>query len=99
MPQAYKSRIDSVANLVFSYIHEMQSEVERWYNLAPKTDKKSFMVWCGDNVDKKYLGYVRAKYLGQPYNFIKGGNEKCPSYKRLNGITGNNNYNEVFSIE
>lgn len=99
VPQAYRSRIDSVVNLVFSYIHEMQLEVEKWYELAPKEDKKTFMIWCGENINQKYLGYVRAKYLGQPYNFIKGGNEKCPSYKRLNEITGNNNYGEVFADE
>ena len=59
---------------------------------APKGSRKEFMVWVNSNVNRKIRGYVRMKYLGQPYNVLK----KSTGYLKLKDM-GVTDYKEVLS--
>ena len=47
--------------------------VKEVYEKAPKEDKKEFMIWVSENVDKEIQGFVRCIYLGKKYNVLKRG--------------------------
>jgi methylmalonyl-CoA mutase cobalamin-binding subunit len=57
------------------------------------------MIWIDSNVPKEVKGYVRNKYLGRENNYIKGGNEQCPSYKKLKDMGIDENYSAIFINE
>lgn len=71
IPTAYKDRVLNIANIVFKYIHDIEIEIENYFNKAPKDDKKEFMIWVENNVPKKIKAFVREKYYGNKYNIIK----------------------------
>lgn len=68
---------------------------KKYFNAAPKDDRKTFMIWVHENVPKKYRGYVRNQYLGLKNNYIKYGSEKCPAYRKLNEM-GVTDYKSIF---
>ena len=71
VPEAYRDRILKVADYVFDYIRETNRRIDEAYESAPREDRKQFMVWVEKNVRYDIRGFVRAKYLGKPYNVIK----------------------------
>lgn len=83
VPAAYRERVFIVEKIVLDYVKNMEAEVQKYFDKAPKSDKKSFMIWAESNVPKKYKRYVKNKYLGIENNYIKYGSEKCPAYKKL----------------
>lgn len=89
VPQAYRDRVEKIANQVFKYVKNKEHEILEWYCKAPKNDKKDFMVWVDNQVPKELVGYVKCKYIGREYNLLKSGNEKSPKYikARQMGIT------------
>jgi hypothetical protein len=99
VPESYRWRVMKVANLVLDYIKNTDIEVSKYFSQAPKNDKKEFMIWIDINVPKEIRGCVRNKYLGRNNNYIKSGNEKCPSYKKLKDMGINENYSAIFSSE
>ncbi len=92
---AYKSRVRTIEKIVREYISIMEAETSKWYSEAPKTDRKTFMIWVHENVPIKYRTYVKNKYLGIDNNYIKHGNGKCPGYKKLNEM-GVTDYKKIF---
>jgi hypothetical protein len=99
VPESYKWRVIKIANLVFDYIKNTDVEVNNYFSQAPKNDKKDFMIWIDNNVPKEIRGYVRSKYLNKEFNYIKGGNEKSPSYKKLKDMGIDENYSTIFISE
>ena len=95
VPAAYRERVQIVEKIVLDYVKNMEAEVQKYFDAAPKNDKKSFMIWAESNVPKKYKGYVRNKYLGIENNYVKYGSEKCPAYKKLKEM-GISDYKAIF---
>lgn len=52
------------------YCSSMENKVMEYYNQAPKTNRKDFMIWVTDNVPKLFKGYVMNKYLGKSNYYI-----------------------------
>ncbi len=96
LPLAYHENVKKVASIVFNYIKETENKINKYYNFAPKENKKGFMIYISEHVPKEYQVYCREKFLGHTINVIKGGNKKCPHYKRLKDM-GIENYNSIFN--
>ncbi len=99
VPESYKWRVMKVANLIFDYIEKTENAVTKYFILAPKDNKKDFMIWIDNNVPNDIKGYVRCKYLERDFDYIKGGSIKSPSYKKLKDMGINENYSAIFSDE
>lgn len=95
LPAAYHNNVKKVASIVVRYIKQEESKIREYYNKAPKSNNRDFMIWVTNNVPKEYQGYCRAMYLGQEINVIKSGNEKAPHYKKLKDM-GVTDYNSIF---
>ena len=99
VPDSYRWRVDRVAKLVLNYIETTKAQVNYWFTQAPKYNIKEFMIWIDKNVPVEYRGYIRNKYLGKENNYIKSGNSRCPSYKKLKDMGINENYSAIFVQE
>lgn len=77
IPEGHKERVNNVANKIFSYVKQMNHDINKAVDAAPKDDRKTFMLWVEANCDKNILGYVRAKYLGKEYHVLKGSAGGC----------------------
>lgn len=82
VPDNYRDRVQNIANQVFDYMKKTNTLIDYFYAQAPKEDKKKYMLWVDANAPKEIKGYLRQKYLGQPYNVIKSGKSPCVSYKK-----------------
>ena len=71
IPAAYKNRVKVIEKICNSYINKQKQAVMEYYNKAPKTDKKTFMIYVSKNVPRQYRKYVRNIYLGRKNNFLK----------------------------
>lgn len=83
IPAAYKEKALKIRYLISEYIATTEEKVTDYYDKAPKTSIKDFMIWVDHNVEPQYRGYVRNRYLGIESDYIKSGNEKSPHYKTL----------------
>ena len=92
IPLPFRGKVMRVAAIVRAYEKETNEAVDAAYRAAPKGSRKEFMVWVNSNVDRKIRGYVRMKYLGQPYNVLK----KSTGYLKLKDM-GVTDYKEVLS--
>lgn len=86
VPITHRDKINKYAEIVYNYVNSMEANTRRYYHIAPKEDKKEFMIWVDTVVPKQYRGYVRSIYLGKEYSFLKKGAVKVPSYKSFNEI-------------
>lgn len=91
VPKAYRDRVVKVAQIVYSYKKKQEEKIERAYKKAPKEDKKQFMIWVTENIDKDLQGFVRCKYLGRSYNVLK----RSSGYLKLKDM-GVENYEKLF---
>lgn len=98
LPLAYHEQVKKVAKIVVEYIKNTEQLIREYFIEAPKSDKKEFMLYVSNNVPREYQGYCRELYFGNKINVIKGGNEKCPHYKRLKDM-GVTNYADIFMEE
>lgn len=98
IPVAYQSRVFAVMKIVKRYIEKVNCIVNSYVLMAPKGDRKEFMVWVEENVPKKYKSYVKNVYLGIPNNYIKSGSDKQPHYLRLKDM-GVDDYGSIFEEE
>lgn len=92
VPEAYRDRVMKIANYVFDYIRNTESAIDGYYSIAPKDDRKTFMIWTDSNVPKNLRGYVRAKYLGNEYNLLKTDSGR---YLKLKDM-GVDNYADIY---
>lgn len=94
IPDKYKERVLKIANLLFDYIKNTKTEIINYFNNAPKTDRKEFMIWVETNVPQRLKHYVRNEYLGIEYNLLKSG--KC-GYKRMSDLGFGDKYSVLFA--
>lgn len=98
LPIAYHENVKRVAIIVMKYINDTEKKIREYYNEAPKSSQKEFMIYVSNNIPKKYQGYCRELYLGHSINVIKSGSEECPHYKKLKDM-GVDNYFAIFNQE
>jgi hypothetical protein len=79
VPEAYRSRVNKIKDVICNYINEMEETVNKYFKQAHNNsnNRKEFMIWVDKNVPLKYKGYIKNKYLGKPYNYLK--NQLCSS--------------------
>ena len=94
VPDAYKWRVQKVANIVFDYIKSVDSIVKNYCSQIKNMEFKDAMIWIQNNVDKQYRGYVIEMFKGKEVNYIKSRNGHV---KKLNemGIS-NEDYYKIF---
>lgn len=94
IPSAYRDRVMKVARIVYSYKSRTEAEVEAAFSAAPTTNRKEFMTWVTEHVERKIQGYVRCRYLNgkASFNVLK---RNGTGYLKLKDM-GTENYTEVF---
>lgn len=98
LPVAYHDNVNKVAKYVINYVKETEKEIYKYYNEAPKENKKDFMIYADKHIPKKYRGYCHSLFLGKEFNVLKGGNDKQPCYKKLKDM-GVTDYSKLFEEE
>lgn len=83
VPDAYRDRVEKTADEVFNFIDKVHKNVLKFYQEAPKEDKKEFMIWVTNNVPKVIQGFVREKYLGKSKSVLTRGKI---GYKKMSEI-------------
>lgn len=83
VPDNQKDRVKEIANKIFGYVRNMKAEIDKYYQMAPKEDRKQFMIWTETNVPKQYKSYVREIFLGRPINVLTKQSGKQVGYKKL----------------
>ena len=60
IPNAYRSIADDIAKTVHKYLYSMELNISAYYDEAKNNtdNKKDFMLYCNNNIPKKYKGYV-----------------------------------------
>lgn len=95
VPEVYKPRIYAVEKIARNYMAQTRAAIKKYYEEAPKDNKKIFMLWVEENVPRDYRHYVRNEYLGVPYDLLKSGPANAPRYKKLTDM-GVTDYKEIF---
>lgn len=77
IPVAYQPRAKEKADNVYKYIQMFDECVNEWLNSINKVidcsnDRKTFMIIVDKVVPKRYQGSVRAKFLGQKVDYLRG---------------------------
>lgn len=88
VPEAYRDRVEKTADEVFNFVDKVHKNVLKYYQEAPKEDKKEFMIWVTNNVPKVIQGFVREKYLGKSRSVLtrgKIGYRKMSEIKEMEG--------------
>jgi len=98
LPKAYHENVKKIATVVMKYITETTKNIKQYYDAAPKTNKKDFMIYVSENVPKEYQVYCRELYYGRDINVLKSGNKKSPRYKKLKEM-GVDDYSMLFKEE
>lgn len=83
VPDAYRDRVLIAVNKLLEYKNNMNQRIDATYKIAPKDNRKEFMIWLDKNCDLDIKSYVRNKYLGKEYNLFKKGKT---GYKRVNEL-------------
>lgn len=89
IPIAYRENANNIKTMVMEYIIYMNNRLKYYYNLSEKelgsnkNDKKSFMLWCNENVPQDCMGYIISKYYGKKINFLTRGST---GYKKINEL-------------
>lgn len=94
IPENYKDRIKKVAKIIFDYKNTIIEKINNYFELAPKDDKKDFMIWVDNNVPNDIKGYVRCIYLNRDFNVLKKG---LQGYKKMNDMGFDTNYSALFA--
>lgn len=98
LPAAYHDSVKKVAAIVFRYIKDTERTANEYFQQAPKTSQKEFMIWIDRNVPKKFRGFCRELYFGKEINVIKFNQSGDPKYLKLNQM-GVNDYSTLFTQE
>lgn len=83
IPDNNRARIIEISNKIFNYLKESNKYIDEMYARCYNEDKKEFMIAVENLVDKKFRGFIRAKYLGQEVNLLKTQNG---SYKKMGDL-------------
>ena len=100
VPESYTSRVIKIASPIFNYVTDMTKETNKYYSKIPSGDKKEVMIWIEANVPSKLKSYVKSKYLGQEYNFLKSNlHSRCPKYIKATEMGLESQINAIFAME
>jgi hypothetical protein len=97
VPESYKDRVQNIAKLIFDYIKEANQNINYYYNLAPKENKKDYMIYIQQKTSKEIQAYLIQKYLGKEYNLLKTYYGKSVKYKKLNELGIDVKYSALFA--
>ena len=89
VPDTFKSTVKKMAKVIFEYEEHNQTLTEEYYHIAPKGDRKEFMVWVEKNVPDNIKGAVRNVYLGKTNNFLKRDRGGSFQYTKMSQIDPN----------
>lgn len=95
VPEGYKGKVIKIANMIIEYKDKTTKLVLDYYNIAPKENKKNFMIWVDDNCPLEIRGCVKNIYLGRDFNVLKG---RCNNYKKLRDLNIVKDYSELFEL-
>lgn len=84
VPYNYRERINRIAKVIYDYMKDMNEKIEKYYNMAPKEDRKAYMIWVTENCPKEIQGYLRQKYLNAEYHVLKTCYVNTTRYKKVN---------------
>jgi T4 RnlA family RNA ligase len=93
----HQNRVLELSQKITAYASEMNARVEKMYALAPKEDRKTFMIWVDKNVEKDIKTYLRNKFLNEAYTPLHTGlkykkaNEMGIDDKKFSVMFGNEN--------
>ena len=99
VPDAYRWRVDVVANVVFDYIKSQRKIVSEYLNQVKHLPIKEAMIWIKSNVDKRWAGFVISAYKDglENVNYIKMTSGR---YKKMNEMGVNESqYGDLFRTE
>ncbi|HHV30305.1 MAG TPA: hypothetical protein GXX73_12085 [Clostridium sp.] len=96
VPYNYKQRINCVARLIYDYMKNMNQKIEAYYSIAPKEDKKVYMIWVTENCPKEVQGYLRQKYLNGEYHVLKTCYVNSIKYKKISEMGLEQTYAALF---
>lgn len=96
VPDTYKDRITQISDKIINWKNETLKNIDRYYDLAPKTSIKEFMIWVDNEVPSDIKGYVRNKYKGIKFNVLK---RKVEGYKKLKDLGMSENHSSFILSE
>lgn len=94
VPDAYKDRITQISDKIINWKNETLKNIDKYYDLAPKTNVKEFMIWVDSEVPYEIKGYVKNKYRGIKFNVLK---RKVEGYKKIKDLGICEDYSALFS--
>jgi hypothetical protein len=81
LSEGHKYMVNEKAKMVFKYVNELNTLIEKAYRIRPTDERKDYMLWV-DKQNKYIRKYLRMKYLGQEYSLLKTQNR----YKSMKEI-------------
>ena len=95
IPELYKDRVNKIANIIINYKNEINQKINKYYKVAPKENKKDFMIWVDNNCSKDINAFVKCIYLNKSFNVLKKAHGR--SYKKLKDLGLYENYAALFA--
>lgn len=96
VPDSYKHRITQISDMIINWRNETLKNIDKYHELAPKTNIKEFMIWVDNEVPSDIKGYVRNKYKGIKFNVLK---RKVEGYKKLKDLGIGEDYSSFILSE
>jgi T4 RnlA family RNA ligase len=92
VPDIYRDRIYSVANVVYDYLHHETEAIMQYANNAPDGDRKTIALYIKENVPAHYQSNVFNALDNRPLEIIKFKlYSRTPQYIKMNEITEGRN--------
>lgn len=90
IPEAYKGRVQNIANIIFKYIKEENQKIDSYWDMIPKDEsQKNKALFIQKNIPKDYQTYMFSKLANYEYNVIKFKlNSITPQYIKMQDIVG-----------
>lgn len=79
IPDAHKEKLQKIVDRILNWKENKERGINMMYKAAPKGSTKEFMIWVDQNCPSDLAGYIKAEYLGKPYNLLKN---KVGGYKK-----------------
>lgn len=94
VPVNYRERVERIANVIIDYKEQCIKDINKYYEQAPKDNKKAFMIWVDTNCPMNISGYIKSKYLNKDFNVLK---KNSTGYKKLKDLGIYESYSALFS--
>lgn len=87
VPEGYKERVDKTADKVYDYLELVDRVANSYVGRAPKSSRKTFMLWSKDNVPKYLLSHVTNIYLDKPKRYLRSRSGRYLKMKEIDSLT------------